>query len=93
MLALVAAVPRPVWGRDGLQAGEMWNSNSMIAWLVASSGLETGDVRPPARGRAPGWDAGLEVARRGNTASRAHANPPHPLPARSALPGHGPGGG
>jgi hypothetical protein len=93
LLDLVAAVPRPVWGRDELGAGEMWNSNSMIAWLVASAGLETGDVRPPARGRAPGWHAGLEVARRDNASSRAHATPSHPVPARSALAGHGPGGG
>jgi hypothetical protein len=63
-------VPRPVWGRDELKAGEMWNSNSMIAWLIATAGLSTDDLRPPPRGRAPGWRAGLEVARRG--AAYAH---------------------
>jgi hypothetical protein len=31
VLDLVAAVPAPVWGRDELAAGEMWNSNSVIA--------------------------------------------------------------
>jgi hypothetical protein len=64
LLDLVTAVPRPVWGRDELKAGEMWNSNSMTAWLIASAGLSTDQLRPPPRGRAPGWHAGLAVARR-----------------------------
>jgi hypothetical protein len=64
LLDLVPMVPRPVWGRDELKAGEMWNSNSMTAWLVAAAGLSTDNLRSPPRGRAPGWDAGLEVARR-----------------------------
>ena len=64
LLALIPSVPTPVWGRDELGAGEMWNSNSVIAWLLASAGLPTGARRPPPNGRAPGWDAGLEVARR-----------------------------
>jgi hypothetical protein len=65
LVDLVAIVPRPVWGRDELKAGEMWNSNSVIAWLVATAGLSTDQLRPPAHGRAPGWDAGLQVARTG----------------------------
>ena len=64
LLDLVASVPRPVWGRDELHAGEMWNSNSIVAWLLLMAGLPVGVLRPPPRGRAPGWDAGLEVARR-----------------------------
>jgi hypothetical protein len=64
LLGLVARVPTPVWGRDELQTGEMCNSNSMVAWLLASAGLPAEQLRPPPRGRAPGWDAGLEVARR-----------------------------
>jgi hypothetical protein len=64
LLDIVPTVPRPVWGRDELKAGEWWNSNSMIAWLLAASGVPTEHLRPPPRGRAPGWDAGLEVARR-----------------------------
>ena len=64
LLDLVATIPRPVWGRDELNAGEMWNSNSVTAWLIAGAGLPTDHVGPPPRGRAPGWDAGLEVARR-----------------------------
>jgi hypothetical protein len=61
---LVPHVPTPVWGRDELAAGEMWNSNSLIAWLIVRSGLPTATIAPPAGGRAPGWDAGLAVARR-----------------------------
>jgi len=57
-------VPTPVWGRDELNTGEMWNSNSMTAWLIAATGLSTDLLRPPPGGRAPGWDAGLEVAHR-----------------------------
>ncbi|MEA2265084.1 MAG: hypothetical protein QOE27_667, partial [Solirubrobacteraceae bacterium] len=66
VLDLVPTMPTPVWGRDELKAGEMWNSNSMIAWLIATAGLSTDPLRLPARGRAPGWRSGLEVARRGS---------------------------
>ena len=64
VLKLIAQVPTPVWGRDQLATGEMWNSNSVIAWVIASSGLDAASVQPPAGGRAPGWQAGLAVARR-----------------------------
>jgi hypothetical protein len=64
LLELVPYVPTPVWGRDELRAGEMWNSNSVVSWLVASSGLEVERVVLPERGRAPGWQAGIAVARR-----------------------------
>lgn len=64
LVDVLATVPTPVWGRDELQAGEMWNSNSVIAWLIASAGISTDSLGPPPHGRAPGWDAGLEVARR-----------------------------
>ena len=64
VLDLVPRVPTPVWGRDELGTGEMWNSNSVIAWVIARSGIETGSIQPPAGGRAPGWQAGLVVARR-----------------------------
>ena len=73
LLDLVATAPRPVWGRDELEAGEMWNSNSMIAWLLASAGLSTDDLLPPPGGRAPGWHAGLVVARRAGPASNCRA--------------------
>ena len=64
LLELVRSLPSPVWGRDELRTGEMWNSNSVIAWLLARSGLPAESIRPPARGRAPGWQAGLAVAHR-----------------------------
>jgi hypothetical protein len=64
VLDLVPAVPRLVWGRDESQAGEMWNSNSLTSWLIARSGLHVELVHPPAGGRAPGWRAGVVVARR-----------------------------
>ena len=64
VLELVPRVPTPVWGRDGLDTGEMWNSNSVISWSIARSGIDVDSIEPPAGGRAPGWHAGLVVARR-----------------------------
>jgi hypothetical protein len=64
LVELVPEVPTPVWGRDELRAGEMWNSNSVISWLIARAGLPVEDVSLPPHGRAPGWDAGIVVARR-----------------------------
>ncbi|HSC73903.1 MAG TPA: hypothetical protein VLB89_07040 [Gaiellaceae bacterium] len=64
LLALASAVPTPVWGRDELHTGEMWNSNSLISWLIVRSELDVDGIDPPAGGRAPGWQAGIVVARR-----------------------------
>lgn len=64
LLELVAFVPTSVWGRDELDAGEMWTSNSVVSWLIARSGLSIESVAPPADGRAPGWRAGVVAARR-----------------------------
>jgi hypothetical protein len=44
--------------------GEMWNSNSVISWLLARSGLPANVLSPPAGGRAPGWEAGPVTAHR-----------------------------
>jgi hypothetical protein len=66
LLESVPRVPTPVWGRDELGTGEMWNSNSVIAWVIARSGVDAELIQPPERGRAPGWRAGLVVARRHN---------------------------
>jgi hypothetical protein len=60
----VPRVPTPVWGRDELGTGEMWNSNAVIAWAIAQSGIDARSIEPPAGGRAPGWRAGFEVAGR-----------------------------
>jgi hypothetical protein len=64
LLELVPQVPTPVWGRDELRAGEMWNSNSTISWLIARSQLDIDSIEPPRGGRAPGWQAGIVIARR-----------------------------
>jgi hypothetical protein len=64
VLDVVAQVPTPVWGRDERGTGEMWNSNSVVAWVIARSGIDTQSIQPPPGGRAPGWQAGLVVARR-----------------------------
>jgi hypothetical protein len=64
LLELVPLVPALTWGRDELHTGDMWNSNSLISWLLANSGHDTGTIHAPAHGRAPGWDAGLVLAAR-----------------------------
>jgi hypothetical protein len=64
ILELAASVPTPVWGRDDLHAGEMWNSNSVTAWLLARGGIDAAEIPLPPDGSAPGWDAGLVVAAR-----------------------------
>jgi hypothetical protein len=42
----------------------MWNSNSVISWLIVRSGLDIDTIELPSRGRAPGSRAGIVVARR-----------------------------
>ena len=71
VLALCSLVPTLTWGRDELRAGDMWNSNSVVAWLLARSGHDMSQLRPPPRGRAPGWDAGLVLADRQRARSGA----------------------
>jgi hypothetical protein len=63
LLEFVPQIPTLVWGRDELGTGEMWNSNSIIAWLIARTGLDVGSIKPPPGGRAPGWNAGVIAAR------------------------------
>ena len=53
----------------------MWTSNSVIAWLIAGVGLATDHLGPPPRGRAPGWSAGLVVARRPAGHTEEHRRP------------------
>ena len=62
LLNMTSTVPALIWGRDELEAGEMWNSNSVISWLLVQSGLPMETIQPPAGGRAPGWDAGISIA-------------------------------
>ena len=71
VLELVPAFPVATWGRDEQHTGEMWNSNSLTAWLLARSGHDTDSLpfQPPVGGRAPGWSAGLIVATRAEAGS------------------------
>ena len=62
LLDLVAAAPRHTWGRDEAGAGDMWNSNSLVAWLLGRSGVALDGLGPPPGGRAPGWRAGVVCA-------------------------------
>jgi hypothetical protein len=62
LLDAVPEVPTPVWGRDELGLGEMWNSNSVVAWLLLVSGHVP--TPPPDGGRAPGWGAGAVLLER-----------------------------
>lgn len=64
LIELVPHVPTPTWGRDELNAGEMWNSNSTISWLLVRAGIDADLIPLPPRGRAPGWRAGIVIARR-----------------------------
>ena len=57
----VARVPRLTWGADAVGVGDMWNSNSLVAWLLARAGVDAASLAPPA-GSAPGWRAGLAAA-------------------------------
>lgn len=75
LLELVPQVPALTWGRDEMHTGDMWNSNSLTAWLLACSDHDVVDLKPPTHGRAPGWCAGLAVA--------STRPPVEPLPARS----------
>jgi len=64
VLALAGSVPAYVWGRDQLSLGEMWNSNSVISWLLTKAGLPASEIHPPSGGRAPGWAPGVVAASR-----------------------------
>lgn len=59
----LSSMPPRVWGRRIPEADDMWNSNSTISWALTRSGVEMADLSPPPGGRAPGWEAGICVAR------------------------------
>jgi hypothetical protein len=63
IFTLLPCVPALTWGRDELQAGEMWTCNSIISWALTSAGIDTQGIPFPPHGRAPGWDAGRFAAR------------------------------
>ncbi len=62
LLQMTGSVPALIWGRDQSDVGDMWNSNSVISWLLTRSGLPIETFQPPAGGRAPGWQAGIDIA-------------------------------
>ena len=64
VLEALRDVPRLTWGRDELRVGDMWNSNSLVAWALAVTGHDVTALQPPTGGRAPGWQAGLALAER-----------------------------
>ena len=63
-----------MWGRDELNAGEMWNSNSVTSWLIARIELNVESIKPPAGGRVllVGGQVWSEAARQ-----TAHTPPSH----------------
>lgn len=62
ILELVPGVPSLVWGRKPADEVEMWNSNSVISWLLTRAGVSMDSIHPPIGGRAPGWSSGIAVA-------------------------------
>lgn len=57
-------VPPYTWGRRVPGTKEMWTSDSALSWLLTRAGVALGEAGPPPGGRAPGWDAGIAIARR-----------------------------
>ena len=82
LLDLVPRFPRATWGRDEFRTGDMWNSNTLISWLLLMSGHDVVTVSLPDRGRAPGWSAGIEVASRSRRGAVGTKGPrsPDPVP-------------
>jgi hypothetical protein len=85
LLDLVPSVPTPMWGRDEAHSGDMWNSNSVTAWLLIHAGINAELVDFPAGGRAPGRTAGLAGTRPASVSARAAegaaVSAVHPTPA------------
>jgi hypothetical protein len=79
ILDLLPQVPPLTWGRDEAGTGEMWNSNSLISWVLQRTGIRADNIEPPNEGRAPGWAAGIVVATR-----EAAQRPQPPRSSRSA---------
>lgn len=71
ILNRVKTVPALTWGRGIPSVSDMWNSNSLVAWLLATARISTTGLCPPEDGRAPGWRAGLAVAAEPGLASSA----------------------
>lgn len=75
LLSRASEVPRLVWGRDAFGIKDMWNSNSLISWLLHTSGINAAQLTPPGDGSAPGWRSGIAAATaRDDPHSRDHPN-------------------
>ena len=70
LLDVADDIPPLLWGRRPTGHSEMWNSNSVISWLLTRSGIDPDAIVPPSGGRAPGWSTGIEIARAPRTAMR-----------------------
>lgn len=64
IIEIIPSIPTAVWGRDELNTGEMWNSNSLISWSLTMCGIEASSLHPPQGGGAPGWEAGIVAAKK-----------------------------
>ena len=76
VMELAPTVPPHTWGRRLRGTREMWTSDSAIAWLLASCGIDLAEVAIPSGGRAPGWGVGVGCGgggRRGGSESRVDA--------------------
>lgn len=62
LITRVPLVPRLTWGRDAFGIADMWNSNSLIAWVLQSNGIDARRLLPPRGGDAPGWRSGVVAA-------------------------------
>ena len=83
VLSTIPQVPPLTWGRDELRAGDMWNSNSLVSWVLAKTDHDMDVIAPPEGTRAPGWHAGLVLAERQEDASRQNrkrVSPPGSVP-------------
>mgnify|MGYP001826553672 CR=1 FL=1 len=64
VLEYLPTIQSYIWGRRIPGTEDMWNSNSTISWVLTRSGIDLTNIEPPAAGRAPGWRAGISIARR-----------------------------
>jgi hypothetical protein len=62
LLNLVSSVPSNDYGSEDF--GEPWTSNSVAAYLLQKAGLDPARISPPPNGMVPGWNAGIEAAKR-----------------------------
>jgi len=60
----------------------MWNSNSIIAWVLARAGLDAEAIQPPSGGGRPdgtpaSWSRAATKSRRASASHSARFDPPH----------------